>query len=174
MNEVSEARQRLEGLLNPWFDVPFADNNLTAKNLTDDLARLSLLQRSPDTSGHAALSQVLAARLDALAQGRVAMVVTGESVLWAKHEGQVVESTESRYRDVFDLRPSSASYPSKSVRHRMEGLETLAARVDDYVGKFHLADDHGQAYRFAEMELALMALGPRRDAASEAPTAKEG
>lgn len=104
--EVDQARRWLEELLSPWFDVPFSDDNVTAKEIAKGLARLRWLQRSRKTSDYQALSEALTRRLDALAQGKEGMVITGGDALWAKHEGQVIVSTESRYRYVFDLRPS--------------------------------------------------------------------
>ncbi|HKI97178.1 MAG TPA: hypothetical protein VKB51_01765 [bacterium] len=77
------ASARLEGLLGPYFAVPFSADNLTARDLTIDLAYLLLLQRSKEPGDARPLAAAVQARLEALAAGREAMVTTSGSALFA-------------------------------------------------------------------------------------------
>lgn len=77
------ASARLEGALGPYFGVPFAANNLTATDLTLDLAYLLVLQRSKAAEDAAALGKALAARLAALARGESAMITSSGELLHA-------------------------------------------------------------------------------------------
>jgi hypothetical protein len=78
------AAARLEGALGPYFAVPFAPDNVTAKDLTLDLAYLLVLQRSKEPRDAAALAAAMEARLAALAQGKAAMVTAGGGLLHAQ------------------------------------------------------------------------------------------
>jgi len=78
------ASARLEGALGPCFGVPFAANNLTATDLTLDLAYLLVLQRSKAPEDAAALEQAMRARLDALATGKAAMITSSGELLYAQ------------------------------------------------------------------------------------------
>ena len=100
------ASGRLEGLLGACFTVPFSSNNLTAKDLTIDLAYLLILQRSKEPEDHEALSQRITGRIDALSLGTEAMVTTSGEALLASQARQVVWSNTGRYKTVFDLRDS--------------------------------------------------------------------
>lgn len=78
------AAARLEGALGPYFALPFAPDNLTARDLTLDLAYLLVLQRSKEPREAAALAAAVEARLAALAQGRAAMVTAAGGLLYAQ------------------------------------------------------------------------------------------
>jgi hypothetical protein len=102
------ASWRLEALLAPAFTVPFSDNNLTARDLTIDLAYLLVLQRSKEPKERQALEQAVLARVQGLSQGREAMVTTSGGALYAAPQQEVVWSSTGRYRTIFDLRDAPA------------------------------------------------------------------
>jgi len=101
------ASSRLEALLATGFSVPFAANNLTAKDLTLELAYLMVQQRSKDPRDYQPLAQVLEKRLQALLEGREAMMTTSGQALWASTPQAGVWSTTTRYRPVFGLGEAS-------------------------------------------------------------------
>ena len=98
------ATGRLEGLLGAYFSVPFSSNNLTAKDLTIDLAYLLVLQRSREPGDHEALKGRISDRIAALSQGAEAMMTTSGEALTASPAGDTVWSNTGRYKTVFDLR----------------------------------------------------------------------
>jgi hypothetical protein len=77
------AAARLEGWLAPYFTVPFSNNNVTARDLTIDLAYLLLLQRSKEPRDAQPLAAAVQARLDGLAAGREAMITSSGDALFA-------------------------------------------------------------------------------------------
>ena len=88
------AAARLEGLLGPYFSVPFSSDNVSARDLTIDLAYLLLLQRSKEPGDARPLAASLRARLEALAAGREAMITaSGGALLAATAQGGVWGST---------------------------------------------------------------------------------
>lgn len=97
------ASGRLEGLLGAYFTVPFSSNNLTARDLTIDLAYLLILQRSKDSGDADALGRMLQSRLAALAKGTEAMITSsGETLIGAASENRVWGNT-APYDPVFNL-----------------------------------------------------------------------
>ena len=78
------ASARLDAALAPYFNVPFSPTNLTAKDLTLDLAYLMILQRAKDPADASALGKSLGDRISALAMGRAAMVTESGELLYAR------------------------------------------------------------------------------------------
>jgi hypothetical protein len=98
------ASARLEGALGPYFALPFGANNLTATDLTLDLAYLLVLQRSKEPGDASALAKSLEARLGALAGGQAAMITSSGELLYAQApQSTVWASHGGRCRAVFDL-----------------------------------------------------------------------
>jgi hypothetical protein len=98
------ASARLEGALAPYFPVPFAGNNLTATDLTIDLAYLLVLQRSKEPGDASALARHLESRLAALAGAQAAMITSSGEQLYAQApQSAVWASHEAGCRAVFDL-----------------------------------------------------------------------
>ena len=101
---LPHAAARLEQRLARAFTVSFSDNNRTAADLTMDLAYLLILQRSKAPQEAEGLRAAVEARLDALADGREAMITTsGEALYAAPLEGDIWSNTTG-YRPVFGLR----------------------------------------------------------------------
>lgn len=90
------ASHRLEGMLAPWFSLPFSTNNLTAQDLTIDLAYLMILQRTKEPKDYQALADAFSARVQAIREGAEAMVTEGGSTLFAQASApRVWSSTET-------------------------------------------------------------------------------
>jgi phage gp36-like protein len=81
---LTYAAARLDGLLGAHFTVPFSANNVTARDLTIDLAYLLILQRSRESGDTGPLGAAVAGRLTALAAGREAMVTASGETLFAR------------------------------------------------------------------------------------------
>jgi hypothetical protein len=96
------AAARLEGLLGPYFAVPFSSDNLTARDLTIDLAYLLLLQRSREPGDARPLAAAVGARLEALAAGREAMIAGSGTALFAAGAGGGVWSSTAGAAPRFD------------------------------------------------------------------------
>ena len=79
------AARRLETALAPHFTVPFSADNVTARDLTVDLAYLLVLQRSREAGERTALAREVEGRLRRLAEGRAAMVTTSGDALYAEN-----------------------------------------------------------------------------------------
>ena len=77
------AAARLEGVLGAHFPVPFSANNVTARDLTIDLAYLLVLQRSREPGDTRPLAESVRTRIAALAAGREAMMTTSGQALFA-------------------------------------------------------------------------------------------
>jgi len=108
------ASARLEGALAPYFPVPFAANNLTAADLTIDLAYLLLLQRSKDPGDAAALARQLEARLAALAGAQAAMITSSGELLYAQAPQAAVWADHGRAcSPVFDLHTGHPFWPAE-------------------------------------------------------------
>ena len=106
------ASARVEAALGPYFPVPFQGDNLTAKDLTLDLAYLIVLQRAKDPADAAALSKNLDGRLAALAAGRAAMISASGDLLFAQPQPGGVWSSHGRVESpVFDTGPSGPADP---------------------------------------------------------------
>jgi hypothetical protein len=97
------ASARLEGALGPYFAVPFAANNLTAADLTLDLAYLLVLQRGKAPGDAAALAKALESRLGALAGGTAAMITSSGELLYAQAPQSSVWASHGRGPAAFDL-----------------------------------------------------------------------
>lgn len=98
------AAARLEAALAPCFSVPFSANNVTARDLTIDLAYLMVLERGRDAGDGEALRTRLQARLTGLAAGTEAMMTASGEALHARTARGEVWGSRARYRPVFDLR----------------------------------------------------------------------
>ena len=98
------ASSRLEGLLGGHFTVPFSANNLTAKDLTIDLAYLMILQRSREPKDFQGFGRAVDTRLRSLTQGVEAMMTTSGEALFSGIAQKVVWSNTARYKTVFDLK----------------------------------------------------------------------
>ena len=86
---------RLNQLLAPYFSVPFSANNVTARDLTIDLAYLLLLQRNKEAREAEPLMRQVLSTIGALAGGQQAMVTDSGDVLYGqRRDGEVWSSTE--------------------------------------------------------------------------------
>jgi hypothetical protein len=104
---LAPAAQRLDAMLAGWFSAPFSENNLTAKDLSIDLAQVLLLQRSKDPRDWQPLAAHLERRIVDLREGREAMItVSGEAMHRVPH-GSVWSSTQD-FKPIFDLRGTEA------------------------------------------------------------------
>ena len=97
---------RLDGMLAPYFTVPFSANNITARDLSIDLAYLLILQRSKEPEDYEAFNRAVETRLTALAKGEEAMVTNSGEVLFADNSVEEVWSNTAPFKPVFDLRES--------------------------------------------------------------------
>jgi hypothetical protein len=100
---LGPASRRLDALLAGWFNVPFSDNNLTAKDLTIDLAQMLLLQRSKEPQDWQALAGRIEQRAEDLREGREAMITSSGEAIHRIPHGAVWSSTQE-FKPVFDLR----------------------------------------------------------------------
>jgi hypothetical protein len=105
------AAARLEGWLGPYFTVPFSDNNVTARDLTIDLAYLLLLQRSKEPGDARPLAASVQARLDGLAAGREAMITTSGAALFADVAHAGVWASTAGGDPLFGLRAPGVRAP---------------------------------------------------------------
>jgi hypothetical protein len=96
------ASARLDAALASCFAVPLSADNLTAKDLTLDLAYLLLLQRSKAPAEAAVLAKSVAERIAALTSGQAAMMTTSGQALYAAGVGNAVWSAPGD-GPVFDL-----------------------------------------------------------------------
>ncbi|MDH4120431.1 MAG: hypothetical protein OEV94_01825 [Deltaproteobacteria bacterium] len=91
------ASLRLEALLALGFTVPFGPENLTAKDLTLDLAYLLVLQRGKNPAEAVPLAEQIDARIRGLLDAREAMITTSGTALFAaRPHGGVWSSTSGR------------------------------------------------------------------------------
>ena len=97
------ASARLDSLLAPSFTVPFSANNLTARDLTIDLAYLLILQRSKEAGDSEALKAGIEARVKALRDGKEAMLTDGGDTLLAVETNAEVWSNNQRMSPLFQL-----------------------------------------------------------------------
>lgn len=104
---LAPAARRLDAMLAGWFSVPFSANNVTARDLTLDLAQLLILQRSKSPQDGEALARSVTERVAALRNGSAAMVTDSGDALHRSGEGGVWSSTRA-YKPVFDLRDAPA------------------------------------------------------------------
>lgn len=102
------ATSRLEGVLGGHFTVPFSSNNVTARDLTIDLAYLMILQRSREHRDFEGFGRAVEARLRAVVQGNEAMMTDSGAALFSSTTENVVWSNTSRYRTVFNLKDAPA------------------------------------------------------------------
>lgn len=97
------ASTRLDEALAPYFSVPFSGNNLTARDLTIDMAYLMILQRSKEPQDSQALRNQLGQNIEALAQGSRAMMTTSGEVLYAQLPSGYVWSNTEQGSPAFEL-----------------------------------------------------------------------
>ncbi|MDH4247407.1 MAG: hypothetical protein OEW39_06295 [Deltaproteobacteria bacterium] len=95
------AAARLEALLAPGFTAPFSTNNLTARDLTLDLAYLLMLQRHREQGDREGLERMVLRRIRALNEGQEAMQTTSGESLFARAASGVVWGSTAPYRTVF-------------------------------------------------------------------------
>ncbi len=98
---LPHASARLEAMLAPWTSIPLGQNNLTASDLTIDLAYLLILQRSKDEKAIQPLQQDIHQRIEAISQGRQAMVLENGELLWTQSHQQQVWSSTSNQKPIF-------------------------------------------------------------------------
>ena len=106
---LPHAAARLESLLGAHFPVPFAANNVTARDLTLDLGYLLVLQRSNDPAAAKALDDRMNARIASLIAGQAAMLTSSGEALFATGTGQGVWSNTADQAPRFTLRGQGAA-----------------------------------------------------------------
>lgn len=102
------ASGRLDALLGPFYTVPFSVNNLTARDLTIDLAYLLILQRSREPKESAPLNARIRTSLRGLAEGSEAMVTTSGDLLFGSGGGGLVWSNTAADTPIFALGDADA------------------------------------------------------------------
>lgn len=110
------ATSRLEGLLGGHFTVPFSSNNMTAKDITIDLAYLMILQRSREPKDFEGFGRAVNTRLSALTQGAEAMMTTSGEAIFSGTAQNVVWSNTARYKTVFNLKDALHQKLPEDVR----------------------------------------------------------
>jgi len=105
------ASARLDSMLAPFFTVPFSSNNVTARDLAVDLAYLLVLQRSREKGDGEELRSRTMERIQALAEGREAMLTDSGQPIYAASQGGVVWSNTARYRTIFSLETEGSDCP---------------------------------------------------------------
>ncbi len=95
------ASLRLEAMLAPWVSVPLGQNNLTARDLTIDLAYLLILQRSKDETIMLPFQKEIQNRIKEISQGNQAMVLDNGELLWVNSPGQQVWSSTRNIKNTF-------------------------------------------------------------------------
>ena len=97
------AAARLESLLGQGFTTPFSSNNLTARDLTLDLAYLMVLRRSKDNRDYETFAAGIAEQCRDLRNGVRPMITSSGESLFAVTVGDTVWSSTARYHTVFNL-----------------------------------------------------------------------
>ena len=95
------ATARLDSALAGAFAVPFSSNNLTARDLTLDLAYLLMLQRNREQGDRTALEESLQRRLSDLREGREAMLSDSGDSLFSSKAASTVWGGAARYHTVY-------------------------------------------------------------------------
>lgn len=106
---VPYAIRELEARLSTAFTTPFSDNNMTAKDLTIDLA-FAKVYRYKDNEKAAAVSSYVASQIADLIHGKMSMITdTGEVI-----QGSIgtMYSTTEKYHSVFGMSPVEYSVVS--------------------------------------------------------------
>ena len=104
---LHHASVRLETMLAPYFTLPFSANNLTAKDITLDLAYLLILQRSKDPRDAESLSQGIKGRIEGLRNGTEAMTTTSGDTVYSNTGLGEIWSTTQDFKPIFDMRESA-------------------------------------------------------------------
>lgn len=100
---IRYAEFELDSRLSPKFTAPFSTNNITARDLSIDIAYSRLMRVGPDSEE---LRKNIQARIDDLLMGKASMITTSYEVL--NRVSQAYANTEN-FKPVFDMRDSIGS-----------------------------------------------------------------
>lgn len=114
---IRYAEDELDSRLSPYYTVPFSSNNITAKDLSIDLAYLKIF-RFKDVEKASAVDSYIAMRINALASGKASMMTSSGDVITPDGLASKFYSTTQDYSPVFGMGGIlSASVSSSRVQH---------------------------------------------------------